>query len=223
MKIIKTILVLLLINTAVFNSQEITKSFVQVYGEGPVGRHLLGTEVKVYSKEDAVNLAKTEIEEFLSAMVYGYTFLYKIENKFTHSEGYFELTPVAKIKNIEKNTTLTQLEESRLFLRFQALYRPTDDQKTFIMGFNSSLAKYTAGEGRKNWIGEWNIRIDAYKDAIKNAILNHAKGKIKARPLYIKGRVLLKNSPIIVLDSGEWRAKVEVNLIIQEITYEELN
>lgn len=42
----------------------IYQNYIQVYGEGPVGRYLLGKDVKVYTKDDAVNLAKDEIREF---------------------------------------------------------------------------------------------------------------------------------------------------------------
>jgi hypothetical protein len=200
----------------------IYQNYIQVYGEGPVGRYLLGKDVKVYTKDDAVNLAKDEIREFLAGMLYGYAFVYKVENKLNHSQGFFELTPLAKIKDLEKNVELTQFEESSVSLRFQALYRLKDDQKSFVNGFQSSLAKFSVGEARKNSIGEWNLRLEAYKDAMKNAVLNEARLKIKARPLFIKGRILLKNSPTITLISGDWRARVETHLIIQEVTYEDV-
>jgi hypothetical protein len=201
----------------------IYKNYIQVYGEGPVGRYLLGKEVKVYTKDDAVNYAKDEIREFLAGMLYGYSFIYKVENKLNHSQGYFELTPLVKIKDLEKNVQLTQFEEKEQSLKFQALYRLNEDQRNFVNGFQSSLAKFSEGESRENWIGDWNIRLEAYKEAMKNAILNSARNQIIARPLFIKGRILLKNSPEINLISGEWRVRVETHLIIQEINYEDVH
>lgn len=156
-------------------------------------------------------------------MLYGYSFIYKVENKLNHSQGYFELTPLAKIKDLEKNVQLTQFEESQQSLKFQALYRLNEDQRNFVNGFQSSLAKFSIGEARKNWVGEWNIRLETFKEAMKNAVLNEARNQIKARPLFIKGRILLKNNPEISLISGEWRVRVETHLIIQDVTYEDVH
>jgi hypothetical protein len=218
----KTLFFIFIFSSIVINAEEIYQNFIQVYGEGPVGQHMIGFDVKEYSKEDAVTYAKKEISEFLSGMVYGYSFTYKIENKLNHSEGYFEIAALAVIKDIEKNTRLTQFEESKTALRFQALYRLTEDQKSYLKGFQSSLAKFSKGEAKKNMLGEWGIRLETYKEALKSAILNEAKSKIRARPLYIKGKILLKNSPKISLISGEWRTQVETHIIITDIQYEDV-
>ena len=151
-RIKKLFILLFILNLSNIYPDLIYKNYLQVYGEGPVGRYLFGKDVKVYTKDDAVNLAKDEIRDFLAGMLYGYTFIYKVENKLNHSQGYFELTPLVKIKDLEKNVQLTQFEESRQSLKFQALYRLNEDQRNFVNGFQSSLAKYSIGEARKNWI-----------------------------------------------------------------------
>jgi hypothetical protein len=201
---------------------QIYQNYVQVYGEGPVGRHLVGFNVIVYSKEDGVELARKEIMEFLSGCIYGYSFIYKVENKLSHSEGYFDLIPLVKLKENDINLTLTQLEENDLTLRLQAKYRLTDDQKNYIMGFQSSIAKFSMGEASEKIDKDWSKRLEIYKNAIRNSVLNEAKKRLKARPLYIKGRILLIESPTTGIISGEWNIRVKTHVIINEITYEDV-
>ena len=71
--------------------------------------------------------------------------------------------------------------------------------------------------------GDWKIRLETFKEAMNNAVLNAARNQIKARPLFIKGRILLKKSPEISLISGEWRVRVETHLIIQDVTFEDVH
>ncbi len=216
------ILFCFIINFSLLFPNQIYKNYVQVYGEGPIGRHLVGFEVLEFSKEDAVELARKEIMEFLAGSIYGYSFIYKVENNLSHSKGFFELIPLIKLKEKDINISLTQLEESDITIRLQALYRLTDDQKNYIMGFQSSYAKFSVGEATGPIDKDWGKRIEIYKEAIRNSILNEAKKRLKARPLYIKGKVLIIESPLIGLVSGEWNIRVKTHVAIKEISYEDV-
>ncbi|HOJ64035.1 MAG TPA: hypothetical protein PLE45_06405 [Spirochaetota bacterium] len=200
-------------------SNEINQSYVQVYGEGPKGRIPTGFEVRTYKMEDSVLYAKNEVLEFLSGMVYGYNFVYKVENKINNTKGYFDLIPISKIKNTDKNFTLSQYEESQISIRVQGTYRLNNIQKDYIRGFQSSIAKTASGTGFSKWEVDWTKRFDAYKDAIRDAVLNSARKNIKSRPQYIKGKVLLAESPMFSVVSGDWRVIVKVHLIITEVKY----
>lgn len=216
------ILFFFLINLTLLFSNQIYQNYIQVYGEGPIGRHLVGFDVLNYSKKDAVELARKEIMEFLSGSIYGYSFVYKVENNLNHSKGFFDLTPLVKLKEKDINISLTQLEESDITIRLQALYRLTDDQKNYINGFQSTYAKFSVGEAAGPIDKDWGKRLEIYKDAIKNSILNEAKKRLKARPLYIKGRVLIIESPLIRLTSGEWNIRIKTHVAIKEISYEDI-
>ncbi len=52
--------------------------------------------------------------------------------------------------------------------------------------------------------------------------MSEAKNRLKARPLYIKGRLLLKESPQFRIISGEWVARVEAHIIIKDIEYQDV-
>lgn len=197
-------------------------NYVQAYGEGPTGKYLIGSGSKDYSEEDAVEYARSEIIEFLSGMIYGYNFKYKVDNRITGRKGYFELESITKIKIKDKNIKLTQVEEKKDALRLQATYRLSEDQKTYIRGFHSSLAKMSIGEAVGSWVDDWPKRLDVYKDALQNAVLNEARLRLKSRPMLLEGKIQLIESPFFGVVSGQWKVRVRTNIRISNIVYEDV-
>jgi hypothetical protein len=201
-------------------SQDIYQNYITAYGEGPVGQYIIGFITKFYTKEDAVNCAKNEIIEFLSGMIYGYTFTYKVENKNNNSNGYFELLPISHIKNTDKNIQLNQYQEKSDELKIQALYKLNSGQKSYLAGFQSSTANMSMGEATLSSIASWEKRIETYNLAIKNAVLNKAKEKYKSRPYILKGKILLKENPVFSIISGDWRAIVKIHINIDYANFD---
>ncbi len=215
-----TFILLFVIIQSIF-SEDIYFNYALSYGEGPLGQYLIGFKTYTYSQEDSVYYAKKEIMEFLSGMIYGYSFVYKVENNITHSKGFFDLTSLAKINEKDKNLSLRQIEKSDMSIRLQAIYRLNDDQKSYIRGFQSSLAKMSMGEASESWVNTWDKRLEVYKKALRDSVLNEARKKYKSRPLYIKGKLLLKENPVFIIVSGEWKVRVEVHIIISKVNYKE--
>jgi hypothetical protein len=201
------------------NSFEIYQNYVQVYGEGPIGQQLFGFDVKTYTKEDAVEFSRNEIMEFLSGMIYGYNFIYKVENKINNTKGYFEVENISKLRKDDKNISLTQLQESQSSIRIQGLYRLNEDQKTYMQGMHSGVSRTSQGDASGLITEGWDSRITVYKESLKNSILNFARKNYKSRPLYIKGKIFLEESPDILLISGEWRVLVKTHIFITTVNY----
>ena len=65
----------------------------------------------------------------------------------------------------------------------------------------------------------WEKRLDAVKEAMRNAVLNGARKSLKSRPLYIRGKLLFSESPRIYITSGQWRAVIRAHLVINEVKY----
>jgi hypothetical protein len=200
-------------------ADDIYQNYIEVFGEGPVGGRFAGFETKYYTLEEGVEFARTEIISFISGMIFGYNFIYKVENPLNKSEGYFEVTPISTIRKDDKNLKVIQLEESQISIRVQGQYRLNDDQKTYIRGFNTSNSFLSMGEAYESWVGEWDIRLLAVKNAMRNAVLNGARKSLKSRPLYIKGKMVFSESPHIYVASGQWRAVVRISLVISDVKY----
>jgi hypothetical protein len=214
-------LLLFLFVSFFINPDDFYKNYVQVYGEGPVGQYMQELKTVYYSKEDGINLAIKEIEEFLSGMIYGYVFEYKVENKLNNTKGYFDIKNISRLNLNNKFFKYTQIEESINSVRLQGTYRLSDNQKNYINGFNSSVAHMSMGEAKAPWMSEWDKRIEVYKEALRDAVLNEAKKRLKSRPLYIKGRIRLKESPRFFVMSGDWHARVKIDIMISDVSYNE--
>lgn len=200
---------------------QVYQNYIIIYGEGPVGQYPVGFETKTYSREDAVGYAKQEILEYLSGMVYGYRFTYKVENKVNNRKGFFDLEPVARLKNDDFNLTLRQFSESPLMIKVQAQYRLNDQQKVYIQAFKSSIAVMSQGSSTDSWVGDWDIRLSVYEDAIRDGVLNAARKKYKSRPHYLKGRILLAESPNFSVIEGQWRAVLKIHIIFDSVSYQD--
>ncbi|MBR3731015.1 MAG: hypothetical protein IKQ61_07510 [Spirochaetales bacterium] len=201
-------------------SAHITKNYVQVYGEAPKGRIPMQFDAKVYTEQETVLSARNEAFEFLAGMVYGYDFVYAVENPLLNVKGHFDLKHIARIKADDPNVTVTQLEESQEFMRVQALYRLNGDQKLFINGFRSQAGQMTMGDGYAPWTTEWSDRITgAFKNAVQNAVLNAARRIYQSRPQYITGKLILRETPKFNADAGQWHCHIKADLVIDDVSY----
>lgn len=210
---------LILLVTPMYSSREVFENYIIIYGEGPFGQHPIGFEVRNYSRNDAENMAINEIAVFMSGMIYGYKFEYQPENPIDKRKDFFELTPVHLLKVKDKNFDFRQYEISQMSIRVQGIYRLYDDQKSFINGFRSP--KVVTSQGIHDLLSsqDWDNRYKSFELAVKDAILNYARTSLKSRPLNIKGRLTLTESPKFSIMSGAWRVRVRINLIIDEIDY----
>lgn len=216
----KLIIILFITIPISVNAAHITKNYVQVYGESPKGRMPFGLDARVYTEQESVLLARNEAFEFLAGMVYGYEFVYAVENPLLNVKGYFDLRHIAKIKRDDPNVSVTQLEESHEFMRVQALYRLNEDQKLFINGFRSQAGQMTMGDGEAAWTDNWSERITgSFKNAIQNAVLNAARRQYQSRPQYISGKLILRETPLFQADAGSWRCRVKADLVIDDVSY----
>lgn len=218
------ILIIILLNTLVifkFHSTQVYQNYILIYGEGPIGQHPLGFEVRTYSLEDGVKIATDEILFFLAGMIYGYEFTYKIENPINNRKGFFELTPIVKLTHKDKNLNLREHEQSQEKITLQAIYRIDKNQRHYLRGFQSSFADTSQGEVRELFSSDWNDRMEAFELSIKNAILNAARKKYKSRPQYVTGRVLLAETPKFYIKSGQWRVLTKIHYRFTDVKYRE--
>lgn len=210
-----------LLSISLFSEVQIYQNYIVIYGEGPVGQYALDFQSKTYSEQDAVRYAKQEIIEYLSGMVYGYRFTYKLENKVNGRKGYFDLEPIAVLKGDDPGLQLRQYSESPMMIKIQAMYRLTEQQKAYMQAFASSSARMSQGGASDSWVADWSKRLEVYQDALKNAVFNAARKKYKSRPQYVKGRILLKETPRFFVEEGQWKAVLKIHLIFDDVSYQD--
>ncbi len=202
-------------------SQYINRSYIQIYGEGLIGQHFDNNSQMIrYELEDAVSMARNEIFEFASGMLYGYRFNLVTSNPVNGRRGYFDLEKIAVIRNNDPNMRVSQYEHSETSIRVQGTYRLQDSQKNYISGFRGAGGHMTQGTAEGSYYNDWTGRIEIYKNAIYDGIINAARLELKSRPLSITGKVLIESPPQYNLISGKWVTNVRFHLIISNITYE---
>ncbi len=204
-----------------FSIQEVFENYILIYGEGPYGQHPLEFEVRNYTKDDAENIAIQEIATYMSGIIYGYTFEYQIDNPINKRKDFFEFIPVKQLTIKDTNFDFRQYEISNVSIRVQGIYRLYADQKSYIQGYRTARVLTSQGEYDLLNSQDWNNRYKSFELAVKNAILNYAKTSLKSRPLTIKGKLNLRESPKFSIASGAWRVRVKINLIITEIEYQD--
>jgi len=204
-----------------FGENEVYQNYIKIIGEGPVGPHLIADEGVFYTRNDGEEFAKKEISLYMSGMIYGYTFEYQLENPITKRKDFFELKPRVLLSVKDPHLTYYQYEISNISIRLTGIYSLNEDQKVYINDFKSSLAVTSTGDTNEYNSQDWNLRYNAFEISVKNAIFNYAKSYLKSRPQYLRGKLILKESPKFYIVSGGWRVKTKINLIIQEIKYQD--
>ena len=161
-----------------------------------------------------------EVAPFLiSGMVYGWDFVYTPSDKARGVEEYFELTE-KKLYDVE----LMGISYSSPWVQDNKLncwceYTRTESQ---IQNYNlwASIQNPTIqGIG----IGKISDGFDgitaAAKDAVKKAVREYYRNVTKNKPKEITGSVLVRNQPLLGIDAGKYRIKLDFFLECGRIKY----
>lgn len=197
------------------------ETYIVSYAEAPIGRHPIDLSSHYYSETECNEMAKKEAENFAAGQIYGYSFEFQVENPITKRGEYFKLTPELIPDFSGRNVTFEEIgSELRDRKRFKLTYKLLEQQKNRRKNFAGTLAESSKGEDLSQNCQYWDLRNAAFENAVKNAILNKARKNIKSRPEYISGKVILKESPQITINSGLWRVIVYVSIKFDEVTYQ---
>lgn len=197
------------------------ETYIVSYAEAPIGQHPIDFSSHYYSEDECSKMARKEAENFAAGQIYGYSFELQVENPITKRGEYFKLTPELIPNFSGRNVVYEEIEsELRDRKRFKLTYKLLEAQKNHRKNFASALAESSKGEDLSQNCQYWDLRNTAFENAVKNAILNKARKNIKSRPEYISGKVMLKESPQITINSGLWRVIVHVSIKFDEVIYQ---
>lgn len=165
-----------------------------------------------------------EIGPFLiSGMVYGWDFVYCPSDKSRGVEEYFELTE-KKVSDVE----IVGIEYSSPWIQDEKLncwceYTRTPSQIQSYYLWSSIQNPVIQGRGTGSVTSGFDGIIEAAQDSVKNAVRNHYRTKVKNKPKEIRGAVLIREAPLLGIDSGRYVLKLdfflEYDKIIEYSTY----
>ena len=151
-----------------------------------------------------------EVVPFLmEGLVYGWNFVYTPSDKTRGVEEYFEVTPVRSQNQTSFNITYSSVWiENNRFNCWVDYTRTPYEIQTYNLW--SSIQNPTI-QGRG--FGELSLGFEGIKqaaeDALKNAVRDYYRNTIKTKPKEITGRVLLRKTPMIGIDSGRYVIKLD--------------
>lgn len=193
----------------------LAKGFAQVPSFTEKIRIPLWAELDAYpGLEDAKGLEGYEypVQEIkkiapfiISGMVYGWEFIYVPYDKSRGIEEYFvitEINPTGKI-------TYSSPWIDDTYLRCWCEYTRTKAEVQSYKAWASITHPVIRGRGYGSVKDGFEGIKDAAADSLKSAIREYYRGITKNKPRQITGSVLIKNEPILGIDSGRYAINLD--------------
>lgn len=214
-----------LVFTLIFAGSTAFSSFNELFAQTPsIIRHIrfpIWAEVDAYPGTEAA-AADVDSEEFnypiariketvpflIEGLVYGWKFTYVPSDKTRGVEEYFEIEPVQKLADGQKNDGGT-IEYSSVWIennRFNCWvdFTRTDHQVQTYNLWASIQNPTIQGRGYGDLTKGFEGIKEAAEDSLKNAVRNYYRNLIKNKPKQITGAVLLRKTPLLGIDSGRY-------------------
>ncbi len=181
------------------------KPMVSLEGEYPVPR------------EKAIKKLLEDARVILSAMIYGYTFIYTPSDRARRVLEVFTLNPVAEIKWGDKQLKVLQTEVKKDRLYASISYDLIPFQRAKREAWSSNSIPLATGFGKGSVFEGDEGRAKSFDNAIKEAIRNFLRPRIYNKPREIRGELLLWDAPYTAIEHGEYVTRVRIKLIVKEV------
>lgn len=161
--------------------------------------------------------ALSELSRYvLSGMTYGWKFSYAPYDKKRRVQEFFELTPVYEIAKNDKGVVFTDIKVEYPYCYCWTEYRIPEERAERFKAHRSIIYKTVKGRGTGDRFDELKGVYNAYTEAVKNAVREYARKILKNKPKEITGEVLIKSNPRLYVESGLFKAELELYLNISE-------
>lgn len=160
-----------------------------------------------------------EISPFmLEGMVYGWNFSYTPYDKARGVEEIFEFTPVQQfskeqVRRISYEQPWT--DETNLFAWIE--FRRDENQLALYKSWTSIVNPRIRGVGYAKLSEGFDGIQKATGEAMKEAVRNYERTKVKTKPKEICGAVLMSKEPQIGISSGRYKVTLEFFMEIDRI------
>ncbi len=177
----------------------------------------VGADEYPLTEEIASRRILEEARTLFSAMVYGYTFVFTPSDASRKVSEVFELTPVAEIpwgvREIRVIETTT--EGARFYARLSLALPEAEARRR--SAWSSAGSVLCTGNGEASLFGGYTAKMEALKNAIKNAIRSDLSPRILNKPREVRGEVVLWEDPLTGIGSGQYKTTAKVRLRVTEI------
>jgi hypothetical protein len=203
----------LFIHTAFASLDRIT---IEVWCELESLNEPVVNEHALSDKEIATRVLE-EARVVISAMLYGYSFVYTPSDVKRNVKESFTLNPVSEITWGDKNLVIDHSEVIDKKLIATVSYRLTDAQAAWVSSWSSAAIPDSGGTGEGDYFKGYSEKLTALKNSIKQAIRNHLTKDLFNKPREIKGDVLLSKYPRTNVRAGKYVTTSDIRLKIRDI------
>jgi len=181
--------------------------------------------IEIWSIADRIVHGDTPVEErllreaqaTLSAMIYGYDFVYTPEYPARGVERYFELEPVGAIRWGDPHLEIRDLRDERTTLYALIDYQLSTADRARLEAWRTTDVETSAGSGSAPLLEGYTGKIAALEEAIARAIREHLRQRYFNRPREVTGSVVLREPPRFRTVAGTYEAQVLVSIRITEV------
>lgn len=158
-----------------------------------------------------INQIKDTAPFLINGMLYGWDFIYTPSDKARGVEEYFEfieIQPSSMIENqIAYSSPLVEIEKNQFscWCEYVRTSAQIQNYKMWSTITNPIIRARGYGPVDKGFEG---IKLAA-QDAIKTAVREYYRGKIKNKPKEITGSVLIRSEPLLGIDSGRYAINLD--------------
>ena len=170
----------------------------------PIAPGELETRTPDNAKLDAL---LAEMRTVFSGMIYGWSFTYKPSDKARNVKELLEVKPIFEIqqgsRRVEVVQTRYDTKNSVLTVLFR--YRMADFESGRRNSWSSFNLDQCSGTGFSPVVDRYESRVEALRQALKEAVRNLLRPKYGNKPQEIKGDALLRQVPLYSIDAGRYR------------------
>ena len=173
-------------------------------------------------REAAITQMLEEARWTFSGMVYGYRFSYTPYDRRRDVPEQFELHLHARIPWGDPllSVIATRQEGQRFIAQMQ--YSMATFQVQWTQAWTSRVIPGSAGAGEASLWPDVSQKQLAVEDAIRMAVRERLRVVSPNKPAAASGRLILAAPPRVWIDSGAYKASVQIKLQVDEIRHYEL-
>lgn len=145
----------------------------------------------------------------IGGMVNGWNFSYTPSDKLRGVEEYIEFSAVQELGEYEQAITYVAplVQDSRLTCWIEFTRTPHMVRNYQLWASITHETIHGVGYGKIS--DGFDGLTNAVKDAIRDAVREHFRTKIKNKPKEIRGKVLIRRTPLIGIDAGRYKVQLD--------------
>jgi hypothetical protein len=171
----------------------------------------------IIDQETAIRRTLEEARGVLSGMIYGYDVRYVPSDNARGVEEELEITPRALIPAGDPALRVLDVRTGSNKYYVHIRYNLSDHQIQRLRAWSSNIYDSASGRGVSSLQGGYQAKFDSFHQAIKNAIREYLRVRIKNKPRLIEARVVLVMPPYTIIDAGGYHSTVRIKMDLRDV------